>query len=352
MEAANAAPPPPPPAAAFPPQSAAPGGYPSSGGYPTPSLGAPAGSPVSDAPRRSRFSAPKSKEEVDAELAAAAGFPAAPPALAHAGSSGMSGSFDRSGGRSHTGGSPDDRRRSRSRSRERDQPNSRSDRGGPGNAPGGGSGGGRGGTGAQNPGFVRLPESEQSGSTWVKVLSTTLRVNHEKLATLGMDQNSLRNQLRSSFQNFGTVDWLNVTDTTSYVRFRTRRSAALAKSGSDGLSVGASVSAPVRLSWAKAKEMDKGEMTQQHRTATRRRQSQHSKVRCTAIPRRRSAPANPAAPAHAPPPCADRSPRPSSVLVACCQRLWVAPRLWRGRCGSGQPRAQTDTHRGTGPIRG
>lgn len=217
--------------------------------------GAPAAAPA----RRSRFGAPKSKEEVEASLAAAA------PALLHSSSAASGGSYERRGPTSP----PAERRRSRSRSRERDQQRSSYQQSGGGGGAsssisisgpnhGGGGAGGGGGNGrlprdAQSPGFVRLPDSEQVGTSWVRVLSTTLRVGHAPLSSLGLDPAELRTTLKERFSVFGQVDWLNPTEKQSYVRFRTRRDACMAKSQAHPMQIGG---APARLHWAKAREMD------------------------------------------------------------------------------------------------
>ena len=223
-----------------------------------------ASAPAAAPARRSRFGAPKSKEEVEASLAAAA------PALLHSNSAASGGSYERRGPTSP----PAERRRSRSRSRERDQQRSSYQQSGGGGGGGGGgasssisisgpnNGGGGGGGGgnharlprdAQSPGFVRLPDSEQVGTSWVRVLSTTLRVGHAPLSSLGLDPAELRTTLKDKFSVFGQVDWLNPTEKQSYVRFRTRRDACMAKAQAHPMQIGG---APARLHWAKAREMD------------------------------------------------------------------------------------------------
>jgi hypothetical protein len=206
------------------------------------------------APRRSRFSAPKSQAEVAAELAAQ-GFAnmAATPALAHQGSSS---SYERPRSPNGVG----ERRRSRSRSRERDQqPRFGGGASIVGGQTRGATGGGRGGGGSPNQGFIRLPDSEQDDPSFTKVLSTTLRVGHPPLEQMGLDKESMRSLLQARFSPYGHATWFNIMDGQSFVRFASRRDATATKNGlKAALTLLASAGAEnLPLTWAKAKEMSK-----------------------------------------------------------------------------------------------
>jgi len=254
-------------------------------GYPGPETPQ---TPTQTPARRSRFSAPKPKEEVEAGMAAEmASLPHGSPALQSTPST--SPSYER-----HPSSARDvsplsrERRRSRSRSRERereqeyDRYQRESDRGGRererewdrgGNArhrdrssttgaPATSSSGAREKSNREMPGFVVLPPPYQERSAIaadvVQVLSSTLAVSHPALNVMGVDFHTLRATLMDRFSSFGLIDSINARDRLSFIKFRTRRSAAQAKQNFDGGHLPLNLHGhPATIIWGRAKDMDK-----------------------------------------------------------------------------------------------